>query len=408
MKQTEGIRWLENVPQTSMPRGPIAKVLASAIVQFQIAGAEGRAPFLITDRTVLLSNFRIAKDVAPVEGPSFRVYSAVEKATGRQCPVKFFENLIRFLRPVATLLYGGHPALDSLVGWSISLEQAPYEFAVVTRYLPEQQIQLIPDSGFALNATSRQIILYDVARALNRLYSLSVCHQDIQPANILLDENYYPHLQRIGEPSYTRTGKGSMEGCARYMAPELFSPRPTAHIHMDAYSFGILLYEFITDTPGEPVTGPGETPRQAVARGVRPAMTPETAPFADLLGCLWHSSPKQRPSMAELVTFFESRTESARLGARELSGPQGRALRDFRPRVGIGIALRPKGQRSRFQRHEVPRNSHRGSQPAASPPGRSGRRDALDILHFGQKSRQFIDFRTLSRRIFRDSQKSRT
>lgn len=94
---------------------------------------------------------------------------------------------------------------------------------------------------------------------------MSVVHQDIKPANILVDEDRQPFLTDFGlarcglgtrmtcpnsasltkEMTHT-TGTGSIGGTPLYMAPELFVGELPG-VETDVYSFGVTLYEALTD-----------------------------------------------------------------------------------------------------------------------------------------------------------------
>jgi serine/threonine protein kinase len=273
-------------------------------------------PRLITDATVRLSDFTIDRTTPPIDGPNFRTFlvtsqedhqiyalKVVNVSPGGESavpPAELVANVIRFFRPIATLLSVRHPALNLLRGWGVSLQ--PLQFGILVEYFPTSALATTADGGYALDPTSRQIVLYGIARALKYLHSQNVIHTDVQPSNILLDFYRRPHLTNVGEPSFSRTKEGIKGGCQRFIAPELFTRTGEAASPMDSYSVGILFYEFLVDGPAVP----DEKAAHALRRGDRPPMTAATEEFKDVLGRLWHPNPRARMSMAELSAYFES------------------------------------------------------------------------------------------------------
>jgi hypothetical protein len=93
-----------------------------------------------------------------------------------------------------------------------------------------------------------------LAEALAYAHGLGVIHRDINPHNVMLDENGDPLLMDFGLASRRDDGKAAHDGeatiSATYVAPECMSGVWTAA--SDQYSLGVTMYELLTgETPFE-------------------------------------------------------------------------------------------------------------------------------------------------------------
>jgi len=106
----------------------------------------------------------------------------------------------------------------------------------------------------------------NIIAALQHAFSVGhILHQDIKPANILLDEQCNPRLTDFGMarfslPSARRiespadidasmkdsVAVGPLGGTVPYMAPEILFAGSTPSVQTDIYSLGVSLYEIIT------------------------------------------------------------------------------------------------------------------------------------------------------------------
>ena len=93
----------------------------------------------------------------------------------------------------------------------------------------------------------------DVASGLAKLHSNQpqIIHQDIKPANILIDNNHNYAITDFGISSKTSGSHGSYyddenSGTFAYMAPERFEDNPKPTVESDIWAFGATICEILT------------------------------------------------------------------------------------------------------------------------------------------------------------------
>lgn len=102
-------------------------------------------------------------------------------------------------------------------------------------------------------------IIHDVASGLKSLHSMNppILHQDIKPANIMVDDNGHYLISDFGVSTRihstlrkTASVNYKSAGTHAYMGPERFSSHNTPVMASDVYSLGATIYELLTgDTP---------------------------------------------------------------------------------------------------------------------------------------------------------------
>lgn len=160
------------------------------------------------------------------------------------------------------------------------------------------------------NCTERKAwqFLHDVSAGLACMHEHQppILHQDIKPANVLLDGNNYI-ITDFGISSNVRRmlgesaeGKSTIQGTRPYMPPEKFVPNPIPLVASDIWALGASLYEMLTGYL--PFGGKGG---EAQLQGAEIPNIPGN--FSDdlkeiITQCL-SSQPSERPFAADLEQF---------------------------------------------------------------------------------------------------------
>jgi hypothetical protein len=105
------------------------------------------------------------------------------------------------------------------------------------------------------NCSQRELIelCVKICRALHFAHEAGVVHRDLKPQNILMDNRGEPHVTDFGLAmrsvgQVTMTSDGRILGTPAYISPEqAVGDAALADRRTDVYSFGVLLFELLTD-----------------------------------------------------------------------------------------------------------------------------------------------------------------
>ncbi|KAM7485627.1 hypothetical protein LguiA_001636 [Lonicera macranthoides] len=183
-----------------------------------------------------------------------------------------------------------------------------------------------------LSWVQRLKICIGAARGLDYLHTGTailqrVIHRDVKSSNILLDENWEAKisdfgLSRIGpaEQEVTHVSTAHIAGTFGYMDPDYFLTRRFTR-KSDVYAFGVVLLEVLCERPAldrsldEDQWGLARWGQQCIKEGashqiIGPNLKWEIkqnslTEFVQIADQCLHSSPKQRPTMSEVVARLE-------------------------------------------------------------------------------------------------------
>jgi serine/threonine-protein kinase len=94
-------------------------------------------------------------------------------------------------------------------------------------------------------------LLVRIARAVHHAHQRRILHRDLKPGNILLDEDWLPHVADFGlaarlDESGAISGHGPQMGSLPWMAPEAVRGDLRLTTGVDIWALGVILYELLT------------------------------------------------------------------------------------------------------------------------------------------------------------------
>jgi serine/threonine-protein kinase len=185
------------------------------------------------------------------------VYLAFDPDVQRQVAIKVLhpgridqpEALVRFQREAHATGRLRHPGIVQLFEYS---RQGP------PWYLVTEYVEGIEPRQWCRQRESRPgdvaELVARIADAVEYAHQAGVCHRDLKPGNILIDDQGQPHildfglaLLEAGDGAMVPTTEGDILGSLAYMPPEQASGQShTADARSDVWSLGVILYELLT------------------------------------------------------------------------------------------------------------------------------------------------------------------
>ncbi len=219
-------------------------------------------------------------------------------------------HMLEFRAEIAVLAELRHPNIVLFIGACV---RSP-NLCIVTEYVSRGSLQdILFNSSLKITNARKVTLLRNACLGIAYLHSLDpmIIHRDLKPSNLLVDENWNVKVAdfgfaRIKEANATMTRCGTP--C--WTAPEVIRGERYSE-SADVYSFGIIMWQVFTRK--QPYTGRNfMNVALDVLDGRRPPIQNECSPsFAVMMKRCWDGNPAERPSMEELVEFFESQELSA-------------------------------------------------------------------------------------------------
>jgi serine/threonine protein kinase len=165
--------------------------------------------------------------------------------------------------------------------------------------------------GKKLSSESVWKFILEVASGLDRLHSNhpQIIHQDIKPANILIDSNGNFTITDFGISTKRSDGYDSYyedenSGTLAYMAPERFEDNAEPSSQSDIWAFGATLCEILT---GSLPFGEEGGKAQAEGLGFAPTLKGLPRSIQNLILACLQLEPEKRPTAHEIVKAAQKR-----------------------------------------------------------------------------------------------------
>ncbi|KAG8962358.1 Ras GTPase [Tulasnella sp. 425] len=268
---------------------------------------------------------------------------------------------LRLARELKIWARANHPNTLRLIGYYLSDNYEIARFISpfmrngnVSQYLEREQV----------GASKRLDIIQDITLGMNYLHDCDppICHGDLKPTNILMDDSFHAVLCDFGLASFIQesgissglTTSQSIKGSIRYMSPELHLEEDAKHtLASDVWAWGCTAFETVTDcAPYE--TAKGDTgillafiqkDPPGSAEAVMSKLPADTLPdvitaFHNLQACLsrcWDFVATQRPQMpAILLQLFPNITAESQAKTRTSPPVSTRCMWTIMATFGVG------------------------------------------------------------------------
>lgn len=153
----------------------------------------------------------------------------------------------------------------------------------------------------------------DVASGLDRLHSNQpqIIHQDIKPANILIDNNGNFTITDFGISSKTKGNHQEYydefnSGTLAYMAPERFDDNPHPMPQSDIWAFGATLCEILT---GRVPFGEDGGLNQRLGKIPMPSLSGMEKNIRKLIHACLQKDPKKRPTARQIMEMAQNKKQ---------------------------------------------------------------------------------------------------
>lgn len=271
-----------------------------------------RDPIRASSWNLKQANLNINKDVVLGEG----TFSVCYKGSlwGKLVAVKILKQqsltrqlLEEFKQEVDVLSMLRHPNIVLFMGACLESEC----LAIITEFCAKGSLQNLL-SKQSLEWPQKLKLAHDAALGMFYLHNMEIIHWDLKTGNILVDAALNAKVADFGLSTLKKdANKAKGNGTPQYMAPERFREDEQFTEKADVYSFGIILWELISEEdpyPNEDIFAM----EAAFQRGERleiPEGTPDW--LQTLTESCWKENPDERPSMGVIAELLEEKAEKS-------------------------------------------------------------------------------------------------
>ncbi|XP_042037244.1 protein STRUBBELIG-RECEPTOR FAMILY 8-like [Salvia splendens] len=291
------------------------------------------------------------------EGSLGRVYRA-DFPNGKIMAIKKVDHAAlslqeedNFLEAVSNMSRLRHPNIVALAGFCAEHGQRLLVHDYIGNGSLHDMLHFADERSKMLTWNARVRVALGTARALEYLHEVclpSVVHRNLKAANILLDEDFNPHLSDSGLASLApnterQVSSTQMIGSFGYSAPE-FALSGIYTLKSDVYSFGVVMLELLTGR--KPLDSSRVRSEQSLVRWATPQLhdidalakmvdptlngmypAKSLSRFADIIALCVQPEPEFRPPMSEVVQALVRLMQRASIVTRRPSEESGFAFK---------------------------------------------------------------------------------
>ncbi|KAK8837122.1 hypothetical protein M9Y10_037177 [Tritrichomonas musculus] len=258
------------------------------------------------------------------KGSFAKIYTIQEKSSGAIYAAKITQNcldevysddFVGHIREVNIISKLNHPCILKFIGYSPVNFKHKEKPVIITEYVPKCSLAEAikrERQGIAFqdwNPTTKLMIIYGIAAAMQYLHGHNIIHRDLKPDNILLDDNFYPKIADFGlskevenDVNNKISSEYKIKGTPIYCSPEIFDSYEYTKAG-DVYAFGMIVYEIITnEIPFKNIKSLTHLMIEVI-KGTRPEIKflIPCHDYSYLIAECWHRYPSFRPSFEKIV-----------------------------------------------------------------------------------------------------------
>lgn len=207
------------------------------------------------------------------------------------------------------------PTPENKLKWHLDLTGA----IIFSEYMPNGNLETInydylTSNGLLnekMNPTIRSKIIFGIAAIMKSVHKYNVIHGDLNPHNILLDENLEPNISGFMFSKFVSNDMELAIGNPLYMAPELFMDVDETYTSsIDVFAFAIIIFKMFSFKVsfGEKIRlRSSQQYMRLIGRGKRPCR-PDSIPdcYWELIQNCWDQKPDKRPTFDEICEILKS------------------------------------------------------------------------------------------------------
>lgn len=277
---------------------------------------EGKSekPVLLDQLPCNLGCFLLIRQLG--KGGMGNVYSAIDLRSTAHVAVKVMRHLdswsiYRFVEEFSWLSQLNHPHLVKLYDAYSEGDIRYFSMEQVDGLTIRQWFQTLATSDGNRWDVLRQV-LAETASALNFLHECEVIHRDVKPSNLMITPGRRAMLLDLGLAMRAGKARDSIQvvdgskivGTIQYLSPESLVGEPQTFAS-DWYSFGVLIYETVTNCYPpiaiDPKNGDTSARYRLDETAMHERLSQAPADLAGLCADLLRTDPKSRPSGRQII-----------------------------------------------------------------------------------------------------------
>ena len=263
------------------------------------------------------TDWRLVRSIG--KGAMGTVYEAEQISLARKVAIKVLPVAVssspsrraRFLREAQTLAMLHHPNIVKVYAAGTAGERLFYAMDLVQG----TDLRSVNPAG----TDDVAILGLSAAQALAYAHRCGVIHQDVKPANLLVDGDGNLHLADFGIAALLQGADyvASSGGTHRYMAPEMQNGRGIASPASDQYALGVTLTELAQGTKDNHIPSDLAAIFNKMTAPEPDARYPDMEAVADDLQRFLRHEPvrAQPPSLVRRFSLWTRRNPAAAIGA---------------------------------------------------------------------------------------------